>query len=104
MLLQSDDPYATPTSLTAVQSGSAAFVHLLPALPAALPAGKVSGLLARGGLEVAIAWQDGKLTKASLTAREPKAVKLRYAGREVEIQVKAGTTYEFGPDLKLSHP
>ena len=30
MLLQSDDPYGTPTSLTAVQSGEAGFLHLLP--------------------------------------------------------------------------
>ena len=48
MLLQSDDPYGTPTSLSAVQSGEAGFLHLLPALPSALPSGKVSGLLARG--------------------------------------------------------
>jgi alpha-L-fucosidase 2 len=61
MLLQSDDPYGTPTSLTAVQSGEAGFLNLLPALPSALPAGKVSGLLARGGFEVALDWQNGKL-------------------------------------------
>jgi alpha-L-fucosidase 2 len=47
MLLQSDDPYGTPTSLSAVQSGEAGFLHLLPALPTALAMGKVSGLLAR---------------------------------------------------------
>ncbi|HEV3202195.1 MAG TPA: glycoside hydrolase family 95 protein [Bryobacteraceae bacterium] len=102
MLLQSDDPYGTPTSSTPVQSGQgAAFVHLLPALPAALPAGKVSGLLARGGLEVSIAWQDGKLTKVAITGKESKTVKVRYAGREKEIQVEAGKTYEFGPGLKV---
>jgi alpha-L-fucosidase 2 len=100
MLLQSDDPYGTPTSLTPVESGAAAFVYLLPALPAALPSGKVSGLLARGGLEVSIAWKDGKLVKASLTAKESKPVRVRYAGREAEIQAQAGKTYELGPDLR----
>ena len=100
MLVQSDDPYGTPASLTPVQSGEAAFVHLLPALPPALPSGKVSGLRARGGLDVAIAWQNGKLTKATLTARASKPVKVRYAGKEIEIQAKAGTTYELGEDLK----
>jgi alpha-L-fucosidase 2 len=100
MLLQSDDPYGTPTSLTPVQSGEAAFVYLLPALPSAFPTGSVSGLRARGGLDVAIAWKGGKLVKATLTARESKPVKVRYAGKEVEIQAKAGTKYEVGADLK----
>ena len=99
MLLQSDDPYGTPTSLTPVQSGEAAFLHLLPALPSAFPNGAVSGLRARGGLEVAIAWQNGKLVKATFTTQESKPVKIRYAGREKEIQAKAGTTYEVGPTL-----
>jgi alpha-L-fucosidase 2 len=102
MLLQSDDPYGTATSMTAAQSGSgAAFVSLLPALPTALPAGQVSGLRARGGLEISIAWKNGKLTKASMSAKESGMVKVRYAGREAEIQVKPGRIYELGPDLKV---
>ena len=98
MLLQSDDPYGTPTSWSPVQSGEAAFVHLLPALPSAFPTGKVTGLRARGGLDVAIEWKDGKLSKATLTARESKPVKVRYAGKELEIQAKAGSKYELGAD------
>jgi alpha-L-fucosidase 2 len=100
MLLQSGDPYGAPTSLTPVQTGEAAFVHLLPALPSAFPNGTVSGLRARGGFEVALAWRNGKLTRATLAARESKPLKVRYAGRETEIQAKAGQTYELGPDLK----
>jgi alpha-L-fucosidase 2 len=100
MLLQSDDPYGAPASLTPVQSGEAAFVNLLPALPSAFPAGKATGLRARGGLDVALSWKDGKLVKATLAARESKPVKVRYAGQETEIQAKAGQTYNLGPDLK----
>ncbi len=100
MLLQSDDPYGAPTSLTAVQSGDAAFLHLLPALPSALPTGHVSGLLARGGFEVGLDWQSGKLVKATIAARESKPLKIRYAGREIEIKAKAGQTYNLGSDLK----
>jgi alpha-L-fucosidase 2 len=100
MLLQSHDPYGTPTSLTPVESGDAAFLHLLPALPSAFPNGTVSGLCARGGLEVAISWRDGKLVKATLAAKESKPLKVRYAGKETEIHATAGQTYVLGPDLK----
>jgi alpha-L-fucosidase 2 len=101
MLLQSDDPYATPTGWSAVQSGDAGFLHLLPALPSALSTGKVSGLVARGGFEVALDWQNGKLSKAAITARQSKPLKVRYAGREIEIQAKAGQRYNLSADLKM---
>ena len=99
MLLQSDDPYGTPTSLTAVESGEAVFVNLLPALPSALPNGAISGLRARGGMDVAIAWQNGKLVRATLKASETRPLKVRYAGKEIELQAKAGQSYTFGPTL-----
>jgi hypothetical protein len=35
-----------------------------------------------------------------VTARQSKPLKVRYAGREIEIQAKATKTYTFGPDLK----
>src|ERR1017187_4172926 len=98
MLLQSDDPYGTPTSLTAVQSGAAGFLHLLPALPSALATGKVGGLVGRGGFQVALDWRNGKLLKATIAARQSKPLKVRYGGKEIEIQAKAGQTYNLGPE------
>ena len=42
------------------------FLRLLPALPDAWPSGEVSGLRARGGFEVGIAWQQGRITRATI--------------------------------------
>ncbi|MDE3165984.1 MAG: glycoside hydrolase family 95 protein [Acidobacteriota bacterium] len=100
MLLQSQDPYGTQTSVTAVESGDEGFLHLLPALPSAFPNGKVTGLLARGGFTVSLAWQDGKLAKATIHAKEARPLKVRYGGNEASFRMKAGQTLELGPDLK----
>ncbi len=47
----------------------AGVIHLLPALPDAWPAGSVTGLCARGGYEVEIQWNQGRLQEAKLKAR-----------------------------------
>jgi alpha-L-fucosidase 2 len=52
-------------------------VHFLPALPKAWPEGHVSGLRARGCMEVAIRWKDGKATSASVKATLPGRVALQ---------------------------
>ena len=55
-------------------------IHLLPALPSAWRAGRVSGLRARGGFEVAIAWQDGQLQEATILAQRDGECRLRSDG------------------------
>jgi alpha-L-fucosidase 2 len=55
-------------------------IHLLPALPAAWPDGKVTGLRARGGFTVDIEWKNGKVTNYRITSPEPREVKVRING------------------------
>jgi alpha-L-fucosidase 2 len=43
-------------------------LHVLPALPAAWPAGQFDGLRARGGVTVGATWSSGSLTEVRLTA------------------------------------
>jgi alpha-L-fucosidase 2 len=44
-------------------------IHLLPALPTAWPQGHVTGLCARGGFQVDIHWQGGKLDKSVILSK-----------------------------------
>ncbi len=101
MLLQSHDPYGSPTGPSEVQHGDAGFLTLLPALPSALPRGRVSGLRARGGFTVAMEWNHGALTRARITSLLGKPLRLRYHGKEIEIDTETGRSYLVDSNLSL---
>jgi len=52
-------------------------VEILPALPGAIPTGRITGLCARGGFVVDIAWKDGKLAAATIRSKAGQACRLR---------------------------
>ncbi|WP_346069827.1 glycoside hydrolase family 95 protein [Streptomyces cheonanensis] len=54
-------------------------LELLPALPGALPEGRVRGLLARGGFEVSLSWSGGALTGAEIGSRTGATARVRTA-------------------------
>lgn len=66
-------------------------LHLLPALPAAWPAGEVRGLRARGGLEVDLRWAAGRLTQATIRASSAAAaVVVRHGDQRRQVLAQPG--------------
>ena len=65
-------------------------VHLLPALPAAWPDGSVTGLRARGGFEVDLAWAGGRLTQATLRSAGGGACRVWYGQDDVRLTLEPG--------------
>jgi alpha-L-fucosidase 2 len=55
-------------------------IELLPALPSAWPAGRVTGLRARGGFTVDIQWRDGRVTHYRIASAQPQRVMVRVNG------------------------
>jgi len=75
-------------------------VELIPALPAAWVKGYIHGLMARGGFQVDIDWENGKLKQARITSKLGNPLKLSYAGKVIEIaNTEKGKEYRFGENL-----
>ncbi len=85
-------------------------IHLLPALPKAWGTGNASGLRARGGFEVAMAWENGQLTEAHLhstlgedcTVRTAATVSVTCDGVTVETE-QSESVVTFGTEARKTY-
>lgn len=72
-------------------------IDLLPALPAAWQDGSVTGLRARGGFNVDLAWRGGKLSKAVVSSIKGGTAYLRANGKVQTITLPANGQHEINP-------
>jgi alpha-L-fucosidase 2 len=76
-------------------------VELLPALPSAWEKGHIDGIMARGGFEVFIKWENGKLTQAKIISHNGNHLKLTCKGKVTEMDTQKGGVYHFNKDLNI---
>jgi alpha-L-fucosidase 2 len=74
-------------------------IELLPALPDAWLAGNVTGLRARGGFEIDLAWDGGKLNNVKIKSVGGRQAALRYGSRTAEIKLKPGQEIRLNSEL-----
>ena len=77
-------------------------IRLLPALPAAWPDGRVSGLRARGGFEIDITWKNGGLERATIRSLlgQPLHVRRGNTERTFDRIARGATLTLIGDDLR----
>ncbi len=75
-------------------------IDLLPAWPKEWPSGSVKGLCARGGFEVEMAWQHGKLTGAAIKSVTGTDCKVRYGEKTVSLKLKPGQVERLDGNLE----
>jgi len=75
--------------------GFATEILLLPALPRAWPEGSVSGLRARGGFEIALAWSGGRLTGTTVRSVGGRTATIRLGDRSVDLRLEPGSAARF---------
>ena len=75
-------------------------IDLLPALPDAIREGSISGVCARGGFELAFAWEMGELQTVEVLSKAGEKCHLRYKDRDVEFDTEKGKLYTFNGQLE----
>jgi alpha-L-fucosidase 2 len=76
-------------------------IDLLPALPAALPQGEISGVCARGGFDLSFSWKEGVLRKVEVLSKAGEDCILRYGEHEVVFATEKGKRYNLDDQLNM---
>lgn len=76
------------------------FIELLPALPTSFADGEVKGIRARGGFELDMKWTGGNLKELSIKNERGGVCNLKYKGKSLQLNAKAGQIYRFNGNLQ----
>lgn len=76
-------------------------IQLLPALPDALPNGKVNGICARGGFVLNFQWDNHTLQKVEVLSKAGKKCVLQYGDKKISFNTGEGITYHLNGDLQM---
>ena len=76
------------------------YIDILPALPATVPDGNVTGIRARGGFELDYSWSGGKLTSLTIMSTAGNRCTLRYGEKTSSFPTQKGKRYTLNADLK----
>ena len=74
-------------------------IELLPALPKAWPNGSVKGLRARGGFEIDIRWNEGRLVEATIHSLAGEPCAARYGKKTVTLNIEPGKACRLDREL-----
>ncbi len=78
-----------------LQSHEEDIIMLLPALPDAWAKGAITGLKARGNIEIDIYWRDHQLERAVLRPKYGRNVNIHYKDQMVPVNLKEGEEFTF---------
>lgn len=70
-------------------------IQLLSALPSAWKKGEVKGLVARGGFEVSMKWDDNRLISGTISSKKGGEAQLNYDGKTIAVKLKPGEEQKF---------
>jgi alpha-L-fucosidase 2 len=101
---QSDASFGYTAALAeALVQSHAGEISLLPALPPQWPNGSVLGLRARGGYEVSLEWEEGKLHSAKISNRAGGSCNVRYGEKTAKLAVKPREVVNLNAELAIIH-
>lgn len=83
-----------------IQSHSG-YVELLPTLPGEWETGQVNGLMARGGFQVDMAWDEGNLTALTVLSTLGNHLFLKHGDQEINYKTTPGQLLELDHMLQL---
>src|SRR6185503_16021168 len=75
------------------------YIDLLPALPSALPNGEVKGICARGGFQLNIKWNEGKLQSVDIISLAGNDCLVRYNGKVKSLKTEKGKIYKLNGNV-----